>query len=232
MNEAAARPRSRMARAVDYLRGRLALFRDDLVVAALVLIVLLVFLLPAMIITIPAGHVGVLWKRFGGGTVLTKTLPEGTSVILPWDRVTVYDARVQSVERDVEVLSSDGLKLKVELAWRYRVNPETVARLHQYAGPDYEETLLAPTVGSRARDVFAVYQPEDIYTAHRLEIQEQITNSVRYDLIHGFNPKDTALDLEWMVLEDVLVKRITLPPGVEEAIVRKNMARTRCSSTR
>lgn len=224
MNEPAGRPQSRGG-VLDYLRGRLALFRDDLVVAALILVVLLIFLLPAMIVTIPAGHVGVLWKRFGGGTVLTDMLSEGTSIILPWDHVTAYDARVQSLSREFEVLSSDGLTLKVELAWRYRVNPDTVGRLHQYAGPNFQETLLAPTVGARARDVFAVYRPEEIYTAHRLEIQDQITNSVRYDLIHRFNPKGADEELEWMVVEDVLVKRIALPPGVEEAIVRKNMAR-------
>jgi regulator of protease activity HflC (stomatin/prohibitin superfamily) len=202
----------------------LRLFNDDLMIAALVLIVLLVFLLPSVVITIPAGHVGVLWKRFAGGTLHTDVVSEGTALILPWDRVIVYDARLQNVDREFEVLSSDGLKIKVELAWRFRVVHATVSKLHQYAGPNYAETLLAPSVGSRARDVFSIYRPEDIYTSHRLAIQNQIAESVRHDLLNRFHP-GAADNQEWLVVEDVLVKRIVLPAGVEESIVRKNVAR-------
>jgi regulator of protease activity HflC (stomatin/prohibitin superfamily) len=216
--------RAQPAGIAAYLRERLRHFNDDLMLAALVLIVLLLFLLPSMVVTIPAGHVGVLWKRFAGGTVTSHIIEEGTSLILPWDQIFVYDGRLQSVDREFEVLSSDGLKIKVDLAWRYRVNHASIAKLHQYAGPDFAETLLAPSVGSRARDVFAIYRPEEIYTAHRLEIQNQISESVRYDLLHRFNPPG-ATEIQWVVIEDVLVKRIVLPPGVEDSIVRKNVAR-------
>lgn len=208
----------------ERLRERIRYFSDDLLIGAFVVIVLGAFMLPSMIVTIPAGHLGVLWKRFGGGTVVDHMITEGTSMILPWDRVFVYDARLQSVDREFEVLSSDGLKLMVNLAWRFRVVPENLAELHQYAGPDYAETLLAPSIGARARDVIAVYRPEDIYTGHRLEIQNQISESVRYDLKHRFNT-DKRVDQDWVLIEDVLVKRIVLPDGVEESIVRKNMAR-------
>lgn len=208
----------------ERLRGRIRFFSDDLLIGAFIILALIAFMLPSMVVTIPAGHLGVLWKRFGGGTVVEHMIKEGTSLILPWDRVFVYDARLQSVEREFEVLSSDGLKLMVNIAWRYRVVPENLAELHQYAGPDYSETLLAPSIGARARDVIAVYRPEDIYTGHRLEIQNQISESVRYDLKHRFNT-DKRADQDWLLIEDVLVKRIILPDGVEESIVRKNMAR-------
>lgn len=219
-----ARCRAVWREAGERLSVRLRYYSDDMLISGVVLIVLLIFLMPSMVITIPAGHLGVLWKRFGGGTVLDKMLPEGTSLVLPWDRVFVYDARIQSVDREFEVLTSDGLTLKVDLAWRYRVIPKNLGKLHQYAGPDYPETLLAPTIGARARDVIAIYSPEDIYTEHRLEIQNQIAESVRYDLQHRFNMEGEA-ELEWALVEDVLIKRIRLPEGVQESIVRKNKAR-------
>ena len=206
------------------LRARLRIYSDDLLISGVILIALIAFMMPSMVVTIPAGHLGVLWKRFGGGTVVDHVIKEGTSLILPWDKIFVYDARLQNVDRDFEVLSSDGLKLKVDLAWRFRVIPKVLARLHQYAGPDYPETLLAPSVGARARDVIAIYRPEDIYTDHRLEIQTQISESVRYDLTHRFNMEGVE-NKEWVVIEDVLIKRIVLPEGVQESIVRKNMAR-------
>lgn len=208
----------------ERLRRRLRFFSNDLMIAGAVLVVMLIFLLPSMIVTIPAGHLGVLWKRFAGGTVVDHVEKEGTHLMLPWDVMYVYDARLQSVEREFEVLSSDGLKLLVTLAWRFRVVPQHLGELHKYAGPDYAETLLGQSVGARARDVIAIYRPEDIYTSHRLEIQNQISESVRYDIKNRFNT-ELRSGQNWILIEDVLVKRIVLPDGVEDAIVRKNVAR-------
>jgi regulator of protease activity HflC (stomatin/prohibitin superfamily) len=206
------------------LRRRLQFFSNDLMIVGVILVVMLAFLLPSMIITIPAGHLGVLWKRFGGGTVIDHVEMEGTHLMLPWDEMYLYDARLQSVEHEFEVLSSDGLKLMATLAWRFRVIPEHLGELHKYAGPEYAQTLLEQSVGARARDVIAIYRPEDIYTSHRLEIQNQISESVRYDIKNRFNT-ELRSGQNWLLIEDVLVKRIVLPGGVEDAIVRKNVAR-------
>lgn len=206
------------------LRKRVRLLSTDLTIGGLILLVTVLFMLPSMVITIPAGHLGVLWKRFDGGTDVRQVLGEGTVLILPWNRVEIYDARLQSEDREFEVLSSDGLKLGVSIAWRFRINPVTLALLHRYAGPQYSETLVAQSVGARARDVLAVYRPEEIYTANRLAIQDQISESVRYDLINLFDPPDMQ-KVEWLRLEDVLIKRIDLPEGLQASIVAKNVAR-------
>lgn len=206
------------------LWARLRFFGDDLLIAAVVLLVLLVFLLPSMVVTIPAGHLGVHWKRFGGGTDIDSVRSEGTTLIPPWDILYIYDARLQSVDREYEVLASDGLKLQVTLAWRFRLVPEFLGELHRYIGSDYTETLVGQSIGARARDVIAIYRPEDIYTSHRLEIQNQISESVRYDIRHRFNT-ELRSGQEWVLIEDVLIKRIVLPDGVEDAIVRKNVTR-------
>ncbi|MCW5298880.1 prohibitin family protein [Herbaspirillum lusitanum] len=213
-----------VASAWQRLRRRLQFFSNDLLIVGVILVVLLAFLLPSMIVTIPAGHLGVLWKRFNGGTVIDHVEKEGTHLMLPWDEMYIYDARLQSVEREFEVLSSDGLKLMATLAWRFRVIPEHLGELHKYAGPEYAETLLGQSVGARARDVIAIYRPEDIYTSHRLEIQNQISESVRYDIKNRFNT-ELRSGQNWILIEDVLIKRIVLPDGVEDAIVRKNVAR-------
>ena len=206
------------------LRARWRLFSSDLTLGGLVLIVTLLFMLPSMVVTIPAGFLGVLWKRFGGGTDVSQVLAEGTRLILPWDRVELYDARLQSEDREFEILSADGLRMGVNIAWRFRINPATTALLHQYAGPQYVETLVAQSVGARVRDVLAVYRPEEIQSVNRLAIQEQISESVRHDLINLFDPP--GMDkVEWVKLEDVLIKRIDLPEGVQDSIVAKNIAR-------
>ncbi|MFC4159116.1 prohibitin family protein [Chitinimonas lacunae] len=269
----------------DRLKVRLRRYRDDLLIAGLILLALIIFTLPLIIHTIPAGHVGVRWKRFLGGTEEGMPESEGTIFTWPWDKVAIYDLRLRQVERQIEVLSSDGLSISVDLVWRYRLVRGSVGRLHKYVGPKYEEDLLNPTVTARARDVLSVYRPDEIYTERRLVIQSTIARTVREELRNNFNPdpdpdspqaridkadlkhevealkridpdaasslvqaaeraieeqrrielqcskldpgyrKDKCLNsIPWFVLEDVLIKGITLPKGVQEAIVRKAVA--------
>lgn len=214
-------PRPWWARLADRSMGFLVAYRVELVIFGFFSLVALVFMLPMIYHTIPAGHVGVLWKRFGGGTVTEQSYPEGFRLTFPWDTLHIYDARLRKVEREVDVLSSDGLKIVLTLVWRYRLHTETVATLHKFAGPNYAETLIAPTVGARARDIIAVYRPDEVYTEQRLKIQDEIIKAVRLDLDTSFNP-DGAEDVQWLVMEDILIKGMTLPPGVQDAIVSKN----------
>lgn len=178
------------------------------------------FLFPFVYHTIPAGHVAVLWKRFEGGTVTDRVYPEGYILTLPWDTLYIYDIRLQKVENQVNVLSSDGLQIVLTLVWRFRLIPESVPDLHKFIGPNYSESMITPTVGALARDVIAVYQPEEVYTERRLKIQRQILESVRHELHEGFSPVGRKKDL--LIFEDVLIKEMVLPKGVQEAIVRKN----------
>jgi SPFH domain / Band 7 family len=89
-----------------------------LMVATLVAVVLY----PHMVITVPSGQVGVLWKRFGGGTVLDarKLKNEGFNLILPWNRVFLYDLRLQSFTEHYNAISSDGVSLTARVIFRFR----------------------------------------------------------------------------------------------------------------
>jgi hypothetical protein len=55
-----------------------------------------VVLYPHMVVTVPSGEIGVLWKRFGGGTVLDPRKLKGFNLILPWNRVKKRAAGVVS----------------------------------------------------------------------------------------------------------------------------------------
>jgi len=76
-----------------------------LMVATLMAIVLY----PHMVVTVPSGEVGVLWKRFGGGTVLDprRLKNEGFNLILPWNQVFLYDLRLQSFTESYNAISSE-----------------------------------------------------------------------------------------------------------------------------
>ena len=88
-----------------------------LMVATLVCVVLA----PFVIMTVPSGYVGVLWKRFGGGTVLDprRLKNEGLRITLPWNKVFLYDLRLQSVTETYNAISRDGISLKATINTRF-----------------------------------------------------------------------------------------------------------------
>src|ERR1700730_129923 len=63
-----------------------------------------VVLAPYVLVTVPSGFVGVLWKRFGGGTVLDprQLKDEGMRFILPWNKLFLYDLRLQSATETIQ----------------------------------------------------------------------------------------------------------------------------------
>lgn len=208
----------------------------EFAVGLFISIFVLIYFAPSIFHTIDPGFVGVHWRRFGGGT---QTVPgsqfeEGMAVIWPWDRLYLYDARLQQVERDFDVLSSDGLKITVNIAFRYEINKDYVGVLHKYAGPAYLDVMLSPDVGARARDIISRYNPEEIYTERRVGIQQEIRDAVDTNLKLNFNPIESEFKapkpgtvqptgpIQFLKMEDVLLRGMKLPQGVEEAIIRKN----------
>lgn len=195
-------------------------YRHELVIFVLISAVAFIFLLPFTYHTIPAGHVGVLWKRFGGGTVVDEVYPEGFRMTFPWDKLYIYDARLQTMQKDVQVMTSDGLLVTLKLLWRYHLKAESVGHLHKFAGPNYAATLLEPTISARTRDIIGLYKPEELYTEKRFEIEDQIRTTVTDDVDKSFEYPGKRFS--WLVVEDVLIKSIILPVGVRDAIVRKD----------
>ncbi|TSD83432.1 prohibitin family protein [Mycobacterium sp. KBS0706] len=213
-----------------WLRTRRYLFEHGPEVAVFVVIfaILAVVLLPRMVFTIPAGHVGVLWKRFGG-TVLDYTIGEGIAIILPWDRIHIYDLRVQLIDRDFDVLSTDGLKVTVNIAYRFQLIRDKVPLLHKTVGEDYADVLLTAAIGARARDILGRNTPEEIYSYRRAEVQTEILKEMQQSLLQPLVAPASATQVPsgFIEIEDVFFRSIKLPPTVEEAIDRKNQMQQR-----
>src|SRR3974377_2084778 len=151
--------------------------RLPMVVTYLLLATLFALILaPFLLVTVPSGYVGVLWKRFGGGTVLDpgKLKNEGMRITLPWNLVFLYDLRLQSVTESYNAISRDGISLTASINIRFRLKRDSVPQLHQSIGPDYIQALVAPEVGNQMREVIAEYSAEEVYSTKRAEIQDKI----------------------------------------------------------
>ncbi|MBE0531738.1 MAG: prohibitin family protein [Rhodospirillales bacterium] len=180
---------------------------------------LLIVAVPYSLIEIPAGHVGVLWLRFFGGTVTDDSYAEGLKVIFPWDEMVLYDARLQNTARYYDTISSNGLSMEVDIAVRYRINRDAVGALHKLVGPRYDEVLVFPEIGSYARDYISRYTPEQLYSANRAFIQAQILKQMRAD--GGASLRGQGVHEKLVDVEDVLIRGVKLPSRVEDAIERK-----------
>jgi len=199
------------------------------VVIYLMLVTLVaVVLFPYAAVTVPSGHVGVLWKRFGGGTVLDprQIRDEGLHLIWPWNELFLYDLRLQSITETYNAISSDGVSLTSTMNIRFRLQRAAAPVIHQALGPNYLQLLVRPGIGSLTREVMAQYTAEQVYSTARQEIQDKIRSLAQDRLSEkmmereGDEPYRVSLS-DTLILYDTLVYGIELPVLVVNAINRK-----------
>jgi regulator of protease activity HflC (stomatin/prohibitin superfamily) len=158
---------------------------------------------------VDSGHRGILFKSLAGGTS-KELLGEGMHVMPIWNSVIAYDTRVHEMKETLQVISSNGLSMTVDASIRFRPKDDELFELQTKIGPDYDQKLIAPVVRSEARKVFGRYQPEEIYSTKREEIEAQIYDEVL-----------KALDGKHVVVEAVLVRDVGLPEAIKTAIADK-----------
>ncbi|MCG2430251.1 prohibitin family protein [Aequorivita xiaoshiensis] len=182
-----------------------------LTIPVIVGIVLFIILISKSSVTISSGHAGVLYQTFGNGVVTDKPpLGEGFHIIAPWNKVFIYEVRQQELSEKMQVLSSNGLEIKLDASAWYQPESNDIAKLHQEKGENYLQRVIQPAIRSAARSVVGRYTPEQLYSSKRDAIQEEI-----------FEETKKILDKQYIQLNEVLVRDVTLPPAIKDAIERK-----------
>ncbi len=226
--------------------SRLLRHLPGLAFITLVGLLIVVVLWPYVVITVVSGNVGVLWKRFNGldlycwcwvgrGTVLDprELREEGLHIIWPWDKLYLYNLRLQSTQQTYNAISKDGVNVKAQISVRYQLLHNSVAVLHKFIGPDYLTSVVNPEIGSQARQVISQYTAEEVYTS-REQIQKQIRDATQKSLTANLNklvqpeameqpdPKHYNDFLQDAIqILDTLVQSIDLPPDIVSAINRQ-----------
>jgi len=162
-------------------------------------------------ITIDSGEAGVLYKTFSGGVVTDKPpLGEGFHIVAPWNKVYVYEVRQQEAFEKMDVLSSNGLDIKLDASVWFQPDFINLGKLHQEKSEMYKERILLPAIRSAARSVVGRYTPEDLYSSKRDVIQIEI-----------FEETKKIVEDQYIQLNEILIRDITLPTTIKEAIERK-----------
>ncbi|WP_121665412.1 prohibitin family protein [Mesonia aquimarina] len=162
-------------------------------------------------ITIGSGEAGVLYRTFDDGVVTDKPpLGEGFHFVAPWNEVFVYEVRQQELFEKMKVLSSNGLEIKIDASAWFQPDFNDLGKLHQEKGEDYINRVLLPAIRSAARSVVGRYTPEQLYSSKRDAIQQEI-----------FTETQKIVGDQYIQLNEILVRDVTLPPTIKEAIERK-----------
>ena len=218
----------------------------SLTIMLLAVMLVATFLFPFIVITVPSGQVGVLWKRFnsydlycwcfvGRGTIVDprELRDEGLHVIWPWDKLFLYNLRLQSRTQTYNAISKDGVSVNAQINMRYQLLHNYVGVLHKFIGPNYLFSVVDPEIGSRAREVISQYTAQEVYTS-REPIQEKIRQEAQKSLASHLNslvqpeameqpdPKHYNDFLQNSIqIIDTLVLSIELPPAIVAAINRQ-----------
>ena len=177
---------------------------------AFILILVFIIILFRSAVTIVSGHAGVIYRKFGGGVDTETTYGEGFHIIAPWNTMIEYEVRQQEVLEKMTVLSNNGLDIILEATIWFQPSYEQLGLLHQKRGLEYIDRVIKPAVRSATRSVVGRYAPEQIYSSKRDAIQSEIQVETK-----------KILDNQFVQLNDVLIRDVTLPPTIKGAIERK-----------
>ncbi len=180
------------------------------VIITIIVVILLLIAAWKSTVTIGAGEAGVLFRTWGDGVETEHTYGEGLNFIAPWNKMIRYEIRQQEVMEDMAVLSSNGLEISLEVSSWYQPVKSDLPKLHQEKGQDYLDRVVKPSIRSASRSVIGRYTPEEIYSTKRDAIQTEIYEETK-----------KILDGQYIQLNAVLVRDITLPPTIKTAIENK-----------
>jgi len=184
------------------------------------LILFLVGFLSSCIVQIGTGEVGV---QILFGSVQNNTLASGLHLINPLIDVQRLDIKTQNYtmsaihnegarEGDdaIRVLSADGLEVVMDLTVLYKVVPSSAPDILRSTGIDYTDKIVRPLTRTKIRDNAVYYDAVSLYSTKRDEFQDRIFKSIEADF-----------KVRGLLLEQLLLRNITLPQAVRTSIEQK-----------
>ena len=205
------------------IRSILNLSRYSKILRLAGLVLIIIGILIKCFIQIEAGEVGVK-KLFG--KVQMDQLPSGLHFINPLYDVIKMDIKTQnytmsgiqdeglkSGDDAIRVLTADGLEVTIDLTVLYRLIPFEAPRILKETGTDYRDKIVRPISRTKIRDNSVYYEAISLYSTRRDEFQNRIFKSI-----------DEEFKKRGLMLENLLVRNITLPPNVKTTIEQKIQA--------
>lgn len=195
---------TRRQRFAEWLHDNMPVF----VIVNLLLLLLVAFLWSRIVVVIPPGHNGVLFRLFSG-TQVDHVYAEGLYLINPINTMHSYETRKQVKLHEFSVLTAKGLSVTLSLAIRYQPEVEMLGVLHQRIGPDYATRVIIPQVESVMRKQLGQYVAEDVYTNK----DGLLTRAILAAL--------DEVGRNFVQVDDIIIRSIGMPDKIRAAIEDK-----------
>ena len=174
---------------------------------AILIGVILLLLWRFVFLTIPPGHVGVLFSLLGGGTVHEDVMPEGLAMKWPWNRVYLFEVRTQRLPFEVLALSAEGMRVTVEGAALFRPERAKTPDVLTELGQDYPTRIVLPLTRAVIREQITQYNSNELYSVDHSALQEEMLKNMR---LHALSTD--------IIIDDLALTEIRLPPQISQAI--------------
>ncbi len=122
----------------------------------------------------------------------------------------VHDEGDKEGDDAIRVLTADGLEVVIDLTVLYRVTSSEAPRLIRETGLDYRDKIVRPLTRTKIRDNAVYFTAIDLYSTKRDLFQGKIFKSI-----------DEDFKKRGLILEQLLVRNITLPQNVKGSIEDK-----------
>jgi len=133
--------------------------------------------------TVGAGERGVLLQF---GAVKDKVFDEGLYVKIPFvHRVVKMDVKIQKDEVPASASSKDLQIVTSKIALNYHLVPESVNRIWQEVGKNYNARIIAPAIQEAVKATTAKFTAEELITK-RETVKEQIKLNLAERLLENF----------------------------------------------
>jgi regulator of protease activity HflC (stomatin/prohibitin superfamily) len=172
----------------------------------------IIFIALNVVKTIPVGHIGVA-TLFGKAQAVG--YPEGLHIpVNPLYKWTMFDARKKTHLETANVPSQDQLQTRLDVSVQYRIDGAMAAKILGATG-NAEAAVrvhLVPKLRSLLREQGkSVRRAEDFFLEETQEtLQTALTSGLRDDLAQ-----------QGIIVSEVLIRDITLPPFIVQAIEQK-----------
>ena len=168
-------------------------------------------------VVVPPGQAGVVVLF---GKVKDEALPSGLHFVNPFATVTEMEVRTRNYtmsnvadegqlkgDDSIQVITSDGLTVKLDCTIFYSLQLAKVAKIYQDIGPDIEGKILRSEIRTSLRDAAANLLATELYTSKRQSFVDQVTKSLK-----------TSFEARGVNMEQVLLRNVLLPEQITRAI--------------
>jgi regulator of protease activity HflC (stomatin/prohibitin superfamily) len=154
------------------------------------------------------------------GKVQPESLPSGLHFINPFAQVVEMEVRTRNYtmsntpdegqkkgDDSIQVITSDGLTVKLDCTIFYSLQQSMVAKIYQDIGPDVEDKILRSLIRTSLRDAAASLLATELYTSKRQSFVDQVTKTLK-----------AAFENRGISMEQVLLRNVLLPDQITKAI--------------